>query len=84
MAIGFVYLRYYWHWKDFRFSTYKQLEEFRSSMSSRSDQKKMEMQYKINQLLDKINETGYESLTDEEKDSLYRASKDFSINREKD
>ena len=84
MAIGFVYLRYYWHWKDFRFSIYKQLEEFRSSMSSRSDQKKMEMQYKVNQLLDKINETGYESLTDEEKDSLYRASKDFSRNREKD
>ncbi len=84
MAIGFVYLRYYWRWKDFRFSIYKQLEEFRSSMSSRKDLKNIEMQQKVDQLLDKINDTGYENLTDDEKDLLYKASKDFSRNREKD
>ena len=84
MVIGFVYLRYYWHWKDFRFSVHKQIEEFRSSINSKRDQKKIEMQNEVDQLLDKINETGYDNLTDEEKDSLYRASKDFSRNREKD
>ena len=84
MVIGFVYLRYYWRWKDFRFSIYKQLEEFRSSIGSRKDQQKIEMQQKVDQLLDKINESGYESLTDEEKDLLYKASQDFSRQREKD
>ena len=84
MAIGFIYLRYYWRWKDFRFSVYKQLEEFRSSMSSRKGLKNIEMQQKVDQLLDKINETGYDNLTDDEKDLLYKASKDFSRNREKD
>ena len=84
MVIGFVYLRYYWRWKDFRFSIYKQLEEFRSSIGSRKDQQKIEMQQKVDQLLDKINESGYESLTDEEKDLLYTASQDFSRQREKD
>jgi membrane associated rhomboid family serine protease len=84
MVIGFVYLRYYWRWKDFRFSIYKQLEEFRSSIGSRKDQQKIEMQQKVDQLLDKINESGYESLTDEEKDLLYTASQDFSRQRKKD
>ena len=84
MAIGFVYLRYYWRWKDFRFSIYKQLEEFRSSIGSRKGLKNIEMQQKVDQLLDKINETGYDNLTDDEKDLLYKASKDFSRNHEKD
>ena len=84
MVIGFVYLRYYWHWKDFRFSVHKQIEEFRSSISSKKDKKKIEMQNEVDQLLDKINETGYDNLTEEEKDLLYRASKDFSQGRKKD
>ena len=84
MVIGFVYLRYYWHWKDFRFSVHKQIEEFRSSINSKRDQKKIEMQNEVDQLLDKINETGYDNLTEEEKDLLYRASKDFSRGRKKD
>ena len=84
MVIGFVYLRYYWHWKDFRFSVHKQIEEFRSSINSKRDQKKIEMQNEVDQLLDKINETGYDNLTEEEKDLLYRASKDFSQGRKKD
>ena len=84
MVIGFVYLRYYWHWKDFRFSVHKQIEEFRSSISSKKDKKKIEMQNEVDQLLDKINETGYDNLTEEEKDLLYRASKDFSRGRKKD
>lgn len=84
MAIGFVYLRYYWHWNDFRFSMHKQIEEFRSSISSKRDQKKIEMQNKVDQLLDKINEKGYDNLTEEEKDLLYSASKDFSRGRKKD
>ncbi len=84
MVIGFVYLRYYWHWKDFRFSVHKQIEEFRSSISSKKDKKKIEMQNEVDQLLDKINETGYDNLTEEEKDLLFRASKDFSRGRKKD
>jgi len=63
---------------------HKQIEEFRSSISSKRDQKKIEMQNEVDQLLDKINETGYDNLTEEEKDLLYRASKDFSQGRKKD
>jgi membrane associated rhomboid family serine protease len=84
MMIGFVYLRYYWHWKDFRFSMHKQIEEFRTSISSKRDKKKIEMKNEVDQLLDKINETGYDNLTEEEKDLLFRASKDFSRGRKKD
>ena len=84
MVIGFGYLRYYWHWKDIRFSVYKQLKEFKISIKDRKDQNTLKMQQQIDHLLDKINETGYNNLTDEEKDLLYKASKDFSKGRKKD
>jgi hypothetical protein len=84
MVIGFGYLRYYWHWKDIRFSVYKQLKEFKISIKDRKDQNTLKMQQQIDHLLDKINETGYDNLTDEEKDLLYKASKDFSKGRKKD
>jgi hypothetical protein len=63
---------------------HKQIEEFRTSISSKRDKKKIEMKNEVDQLLDKINETGYENLTEEEKDLLFRASKDFSRGRKKD
>ncbi|MFQ6677364.1 MAG: rhomboid family intramembrane serine protease [Fidelibacterota bacterium] len=84
MAIGFVYLRYYRHWNDLKFSVYKQYEEFRISRKTRKSQQKMKMQHKVDHLLDKINKVGFENLTEEEKDFLYRSSKDFSRGREKD
>ncbi|MDP6727071.1 MAG: rhomboid family intramembrane serine protease [Candidatus Marinimicrobia bacterium] len=84
MVIGFAYLRYYWHWKDIRFSVYKQLKEFKISIKDRKNQNTLKMQQQIDHLLDKINKTGYDNLTDEEKDLLYKASKDFSKGRKKD
>ncbi|MCH7611932.1 MAG: rhomboid family intramembrane serine protease [Candidatus Marinimicrobia bacterium] len=84
MVIGFIYLRYYRRWKDMKFSIHKQLEEFRISRTTRKKQQRMKMQRKVDQLLDKINKVGYEKLTEEEKDLLYKASQDFSRGREKD
>jgi hypothetical protein len=37
---------------------------------------KVTKQQRIDQILDKINKSGYESLSKEEKDFLYKASKD--------
>ena len=84
MVIGFVYLRYYRRWKDMKFSIHKQFEEFRISRKTRKKQQKMKMQQKVDHLLDKINKVGYENLTEEEKDLLYKASQDFSRGKEKD
>ena len=42
----------------------------------RPSQRSEDTQEQIDQILDKINVSGYDSLTKEEKDSLYRASKD--------
>ncbi len=83
MLIGFVYLRYYRRWKDLRFSVYKQIEEFKISRKNRKNHQQIKMKQKVDQLLDKINESGFESLTDAEKDLLYKASKDISKTRDK-
>jgi len=84
MVIGFIYLRYYRRWKDMKFSIHKQFEEFRISRTTRKKQQQMKRQQKVDSLLDKINERGYENLTKEEKDILYKASQDFSRGKEKD
>jgi membrane associated rhomboid family serine protease len=41
----------------------------------KEEEKKSDVQEQVDAILDKINEQGYESLTDEEKDILYKASK---------
>ncbi len=83
MAIGFIYLRYYWRWKDFRFSLTKQLKEFKISIQDKEESVSLETQQRVDQLLDKINESGYDHLTEEEKDFLFNASKHISKRREK-
>lgn len=82
MVIGYIYLQYYRRWKDFRFAIYKRMKEFRISIKDKKD-RSIKRQQKVDQLLDKINEQGYESLTEQEKTFLYKASKDIARNREK-
>lgn len=83
MIIGFIYLRYYWRWKDFRFSIYKQLKEFKISIKDKDDAVSFKTQQQVDYLLDKINEEGYDQLSEEEKEFLFKASKDISKGREK-
>ncbi len=83
MGIGFVYLRYYRRWKEVRFTLFKQLRELKISIQNRQDKKEVKTQQRVDQLLDKINTEGYEHLTEEEKKFLYKASKEFSQDREK-
>jgi len=84
MMIGYIYIRYYRRWKDLKFSVYKQFEEFRISHRTQKNKQKMKLQYKVDHLLDKINQVGFDNLTEDEKTFLYKSSKDFSRDKEKD
>jgi len=74
MVVGFIYLRknirldyILERWKRFRFN--RKLRIIRSKQKKVKDSKEQ-----IDMILDKINEVGYENLTEEEKKILYRAS----------
>lgn len=43
--------------------------------TTQTKQRPVDLQERVDQILDKIRETGYESLTDEEKETLFQASK---------
>jgi membrane associated rhomboid family serine protease len=46
--------------------------------TAQSQQRPADLQMRVDEILDKIRETGYESLTDEEKEILFQASKEDS------
>ena len=51
---------------------------------SRELSKNFIVEQDINQILDKINQEGFDSLTDEEQDRLYKGSQSLSRGRKKD
>ena len=84
MIIGFAYLRSNSQWKIMIFSLRKHiLEKKLKREESRQNKKKM-LQKDVDHILDRINQVGYDGLTDSEKSRLYAASRDISREEKKD
>ena len=84
MIIGFAYLRSNRQWKKMIFSLRKNiLEKKLKREESRQNKKKM-LQKDVDHILDRINQVGYDGLTDSEKSRLYAASRDISREKNKD
>ncbi len=84
MIIGFAYLRSNRQWKKMIFSLRKNiLEKKLKREESRQNKKKM-LQKDVDHILDRINQVGYDGLTDSEKSRLYAASRDISREEKKD
>ena len=84
MVIGFSYLRFNSQWRRMIFSVRKQiLEKKLKREESRQNKKKM-LQKDVDHILDRINQVGYDGLTDSEKSRLYAASRDISREKKKD
>jgi len=84
MIIGFAYLRSNSQWKIMIFSLRKHiLEKKLKREESRQNKKKM-LQKDVDHLLDRINQVGYDGLSDSEKSRLYAASRDISKEKKKD
>ena len=84
VVIGFVYLRYFWRWKDIRFSIRKYVREFGLTIQNQKETRRTKLQQEIDQILDKINTVGYDGLSKEEKETLYATSRKLYRNRQKD
>jgi membrane associated rhomboid family serine protease len=84
VVIGFVYLRYFWRWKDIRFSIRKYVMEFGLTIQNQKETRRTKLQQEVDQILDKINTVGYDGLSKEEKETLYATSRKLYRNRQKD
>jgi membrane associated rhomboid family serine protease len=84
VVIGFVYLRYFWRWKDIRFSIRKYFREFGLTVQHQKETRRTKLQQEVDQILDKINTVGYDGLSKEEKETLYATSRKLYRNRQKD
>ena len=84
VAIGFVYLRYFWRWKDIQFSIRKYIREFGLTVQNQKETRRAKLQQEVDQILDKINAVGYDGLSKEEKETLYATSRKLHSDRQKD
>jgi len=84
MIVGYVLLKKPFRLKDILFLIRKRSIEFKVKNEKIIYHEKNKIEKELNFILDKINRDGYESLTKEEQDKLYKNSKELSFNKKKD
>ena len=84
MLVGFAYLKLDWR-MDYLGNWIRQQRESRVALQKLKKQQDMrQFRERVDEILDKINEVGYDKLSDEEKRILQDASQQFSQEPEKD
>ena len=83
MIIGFAYLRSNSQWGKMIFSLRKHILEKKLKREEHRQNKKKMLQKDVDHILDRINQVGYDGLTDSEKSRLYAASRDISREKKK-
>ena len=81
MIIGLVYLKSGWNWSSIKLWWMKTQIKGIENKRHRSDKKAIRMKQQVDEILEKLNELGWEGLTEQEEQILNRASKQFYKNR---
>ena len=77
MIIGLLFIYFNVNWKNLKMEYYKlRLKNLEQKLPPNRG-KEIFMKKKVDEILDKLNESGWESLTDEEEKYLTRASKEL-------
>ena len=84
MLIGYFMLKKPIKLKGLWFQLRKKTLEYQIQREEKELSKNFIVEQDINQILDKINQEGFDSLTDEEQDRLYKGSQSLSRGRKKD
>ncbi len=66
MLIGYLYLRFSYHWRNMSFNLRKKFVELKTSQKKIVKEHEMKLQEEVDMLIDKANICGWESLSDEE------------------
>ena len=84
MVIGYFMLKKPVRWNDLWFAIRKKTMEYRVQQEEKKVSRQQEIERDIDFILDKINREGFESLSQEEQDRLYKGSRSLSHNKKKD
>ncbi len=83
MVIGFIYLRSNINWSTInRFLIYRR-DEIKRRYDDKKKEKREALRLEVDEILDKINEVGYDGLSQSEREFLFKASKKLSQDEEK-
>ena len=84
MVIGYFMLKKPVRWNDLWFAIRKKTMEYRVQQEEKKVSRQQAIERDIDFILDKINREGFESLSQEEQDRLYKGSRSLSHNKKKD
>lgn len=84
MVIGYVYLKYAHHWQGLSLQFRRKVVNIKSQVEERKEQRKIMLKQEMNQILDKMNQSGYRGLSDYDKERLHEISKLFAEEEKKD
>jgi hypothetical protein len=75
MIIGVLYIYFIFNWKNIKMEYYRlRLKNLKQKTSAQNDEEVL-MKKKVDEILDKLNASGWDSLTEQEEKYLTRASK---------
>ena len=84
MIIGYIYLKSNRRWHSLSFMFRKSVGDIGYWIDEKKQVRRRKAQQEVDRVLDRINEIGYDNLSEDEKNLLYRASKERSKDRQKD
>ena len=84
MVVGYFVLKNPFRFREILFSIRKRFIEYNFKKEELKKSKRKNIERDLNFILDKINREGYESLTKDEQNQLYKSSRALSFNRKKD
>jgi len=84
MVIGYLMLKRPVRFNDLWFTIRKRTLEFKIKHEEKKVSQHQEIEREIDRILDKINREGFDSLTEEEHDRLYKGSQSLSRTKKKD
>ena len=84
MVIGYFMLKKPVRWNDLWFAIRKKTMEYRVQQEEKKVSRQQEIERDIDFILDKINRDGFDSLSQQEQNRLYKGSRSLSHNKKKD
>lgn len=76
--VGFLYLKYEWRWRLRRWSPSGLIQKIKAEQLAKKREEGARIMEEVDQILDKINQVGYDNLTRREKKILEKASDKLS------
>ena len=78
MVIGFIYLRSSINWNTINHFVIHRKDEIKRHYEDKKNEKREALKLQVDSILDKINDVGYDNLSESEREFLFNASKKLS------